>query len=73
MAHLTLVIEDELLQQVRARARDQGTTIDALVNYYLKEYVRRAEVEATREFIQLAASLGARSEGPWRRDELYDR
>ena len=74
MANLTLVIEDELLLRARKRALDQGTSVNALIRNYLESYAGGVdEVEATREFIAMAAASGARSKGPWTREELYDR
>ena len=74
MANLTLVIEDELLLRARKRALDQGTSVNALVRNYLESYTGRPnQAEATRAFIQRAASYKARSKGPWKREELYDR
>jgi hypothetical protein len=74
MATLTLVIEDELLLRARKKALDQGTSVNALVRNYLESYTGVIdEVQATREFIARAASYGARSKGPWKREELYDR
>jgi hypothetical protein len=74
MANLTLVIDDELLLRARKRALDQGTSVNALVRNYLESYAGRADAaEATRAFIERAAAYGARSKGPWKREELYDR
>ncbi|HUG71928.1 MAG TPA: hypothetical protein VMK82_00760 [Steroidobacteraceae bacterium] len=74
MANLTLVIEDDLLLRARKRALDQGTSVNALVRNYLESYTGRVDaVETTRAFIARAAAYGARSKGPWTREELYDR
>jgi hypothetical protein len=74
MANLTLVIEDELLLRARKRALDQGTSVNALVRDYLESYVGSIDqVEATREFIAMAAACGGRSEGPWTREEIHER
>ena len=74
MANLTLVIEDDLLLRARKRALDQGTSVNALVRNYLENYAGRPDAsEAMRAFLDHAASFGARSEGPWTREELHER
>lgn len=75
MPNLTLSIDDDLLQRAREAALRDRTSVNALVRDYLTRYAdsKRRRLEALDALDALAADSGARSEGPWRRDELYDR
>lgn len=78
MAKVTLTIDDEVLQRARARAREQGTSVHALVGEYLERYARDDERKsaAVRELLALsrssAASSGVRGRS-WTRDDAYGR
>lgn len=77
MANLTLTIDDELLTRARVRAREQGTSVNALVRDYLARFANgQGEGTAIDEFVALAEASDA-SSGPsgrqWTRDELHDR
>jgi hypothetical protein len=74
MASLDLKIDSEVLARARQRALEEGTTLDTLIRDYLVRYVDgRDQAEAMRAFIEDAAALGARSAGPWTREDLHDR
>ncbi len=77
MANLTLSIDDDLLRTARIRALEQGTSVNAVVREYLRNYAGHKDArEAIRKFLEIGARSGA-SSGPegrtWTRDELYDR
>lgn len=77
MAQLTVTIDDEVLQRARARAREQGTSVDTLVREYLETYARdKRKRGALHELVELsrrfAGSSGAEGRS-WTRDDVYDR
>jgi plasmid stability protein len=77
MAKLTLHIDDDLLRKARIRAREEGTSVDAMVGDFLARFAGaerghpslRAFLEVARES---SASSGA-SGRQWTRDSLHDR
>jgi plasmid stability protein len=77
VANLTLSIDDDLLRSARIRALEQGTSVNAVVREYLRDYAGQRDARGTLiEVFALADRSGA-SSGPggrnWTRDELYDR
>jgi len=77
VANLTLSIDEDLLRTARIRALEQGTSVNAVVREYLRNYVgRRTAASAVQAFLELADEVQA-SSGPagrtWTREELYDR
>ena len=74
MANLTVVIDDDLLLRVSKRAREQGTSVNALVRSCLEAYAGREGADmAMRAFIERTAATGARSERDWTREDLHSR
>jgi len=76
MATLNLPVEDSLLQRAASLAITQGTTLNALLNNYLKQYVNNETPyqQATQRILELAKQSNAMSEnGRWTRDSLYER
>lgn len=77
MAELTLTIDDEVLQRARARAREQSTSVDAIVREYLETYAQGERKRgALRQLVELSRRSTASSgvEGrSWTRDDVYDR
>jgi len=77
VANLTLTIDDEVLRSARIRALEQGTSVNAVVREYLRDYVGRPDaLDALERIFEIADRSGA-SSGPegrtWTREELYDR
>ncbi len=77
MKNITLAMDDEVLDKVRAYAVEHKTTVNAIVRQHLEKLAsendRRAE--ARRNLKRLAESSTGRL-GPgyvWNREELYDR
>lgn len=72
--NVTLSINDELVERAREVARQQGTSLNALVRRYLESVagVRRGEGLAA-QFDELWQERSGRS-GGWRfnREELYE-
>jgi hypothetical protein len=76
MATLTLLVEDQLLQQSYRRARQQGTSLETLLNEYLEQYSPHPDNyrRATTRLLELAKESSAGSGGRrWTRAELYER
>jgi plasmid stability protein len=77
VANLTLSIDDDLLRQARIRALEQGTSVNAVVRDYLRDYAgRRTAASAIESFLALADEIHASSGAAgrtWTREELYDR
>jgi hypothetical protein len=76
MTNITLAIDDELLASVRAFARANGTTLNALVRRELRQLVDAdgRQEEARRRLIELAEeSTADMGKGfKFNRDEMYD-
>jgi hypothetical protein len=76
MANLTITVDDQVLEKARLRAREQGTSVNALPRDYLDRYAGTASAheEAVEGLIRLATTARA---GPgrqrWTRDELPER
>lgn len=76
MPNLTLTIDEDTLRAARIRALEQGTSVNAVVRAYLREFAgRRGGRDAMRSFLEDSEHWRA-SSGPggrgWTRDELYD-
>ena len=77
MKNITLAMDDEVLDKVRAYAAEHKTTVNAIVRQHLEKLAsendRRAE--ARRNLKRLAeTSKGTLGPGyVWNREELYDR
>lgn len=76
MANLTIAIEDETLKQARLRAVEQGTSVNAILRDYLRDYagLTARRQKALKDLIRLSerakTKRGARR---WTRDELHQR
>ena len=73
---LTVTVDDDVLKRARMRARQEGTTVDAVLRDYLESYAggppgRR---EAIGRFLALSESVNTgRGDATWTRDELHER
>jgi plasmid stability protein len=76
MANLTIAIEDDILKQARLKAVGDGTSVNAVVREFLREYtgIGSARLESAKRLIALAHESGAEV-GPitWTREALHDR
>ena len=76
MANLTIALDDDLLQKARVRAAELGTSVNAVLREYLKEWTgtadarRRAILSLVEASKKSKASSGGRK---WTRDELHER
>jgi hypothetical protein len=76
MPNLRITVDEQLLRKARARARKEGTPLDALLTSFLVQYVRDIETQdrAIQDVLALSRSLRAsRSGRRWTRDELHER
>ena len=76
MATLNLPMEDNLLQRAQSRAAAQGTTVNALLQGFLRNYADKSVAcqQATRRILQLARESHVVSNRPrWTRESLYER
>jgi len=77
MANLTITVNDQVLERARTRARERGTSVNAVLGEYLAQYAGAGRTaQALAEFLNVAASVDAGS-GPegrtWTREGLHDR
>jgi plasmid stability protein len=76
MANLTIAIEDDILKQARVKAVGDGTSVNAVVREFLREYTGNgsARLESAKRLIALAHESGAEvGRITWTREELHDR
>ena len=76
MANVTIAIEDEVLKKARLRAVEQGTSVNAVVREFLRDYTGKGsrQADAATRLIDLAHQSRAEV-GPatWTRDDIRDR
>ena len=77
MTHLTIALEEKLLEEAQERARQQGTSVEEILRRYLESYVD-AQQERQREAIEALLDLSAKTRSgsggrKWTRDELHER
>ncbi len=76
MTNVTLSIDAEDLRQARVLALQQGSSLNAVIRQFVKNYVGRTQryQEVTERIIQQAEDSQYSSEGKkWTRDELHER
>jgi anti-sigma factor ChrR (cupin superfamily) len=75
MANLKITIDDEVLKRARLRAREQGTSVNAVVWGYLEQYAASLSTQQQALVKLLALSKQASSKRrrrTWTRDELHE-
>ena len=71
--HLTLSVEDGLVERAREVARQQGTSLNALIRDYLEGLTGQlGGDEILTEFEAMWAEPGNSGGKPFKREELYD-
>lgn len=71
--NLTLSVEDGLVERAREVARQQGTSLNALIRDYLEGLTGQlGGDEILTEFEAMWAEPGNSGGKPFKRDELYD-
>lgn len=75
MANLTIVVDDDLLRRARARAAEQGTSVNTVLRDELLRYVDASAGDRAADAFLAIARGAAGSSGAlgraWTRDELY--
>jgi plasmid stability protein len=75
MANLTFTVDDDLLRRARARAVEQGTSVNAVLREELSRYVEASGGDRAADAFLAFARTSAGSGGPegrmWRRDRLH--
>jgi hypothetical protein len=71
--NLTLSVEDRLVERAREVARQQGTSLNALIRDYLEGLTGQlGGDEILTEFEAMWAEPGNSGGKPFKREELYD-
>lgn len=76
MKNITLAVEEEVMEQVKLTAAEQGTTVDALVREFFATVAakRRANDGARLALLRLACEAAGDMGGKnWNRAALHDR
>jgi len=76
MPNLTIAVDKQLLKKARIRAREEGTSVSALLRSYLKRYVRDIDTREKAIMDILALSRTSRTARGRRRairGELHER
>jgi hypothetical protein len=71
--NLTLSVDEQLVERAREVARQQGTSLNALIRDYIELLAGQAGGDAIlREFETMWAEPGSSGGKPFRRAELYE-
>ncbi|TIN46461.1 MAG: hypothetical protein E5Y32_10395 [Mesorhizobium sp.] len=75
MKNITLAVEDEVLEQVKLTAAEQGTTVNALVREFFATVAakRRANDGARLALLLTYEASGDMGSKTWNRAALHDR
>lgn len=76
MANLTITVPEEILKSARRRALEQGTSVNALLRDYLRQFTgaQAVHVKAAQRVLELSSKTRAgRGKSRWTRDELHQR
>src|SRR5271165_3503784 len=77
MKNITLAVDEEVLNKVRAYAVEHKTTVNAIVRRHLEKIAGENDMraEARRQLLRLAETSRGRMSPDyvWNREELYDR
>ena len=76
MSNITLSLEKEDIKQARVLALQQGSSLNAVVRQFIKDYIanNRGYQQVTERILQQANHTQFSSEGKkWTRADLYER
>ena len=76
MANLTIVVDDQVLFQVRMRALQENTSVNAVLRCSLEDYAEGNEQyrQTTERLLELAqASTASSQRRRWSRENIYER
>ena len=76
MVHLTIAIDEQILDRAQSKASQEGTSVDRVLSSYLEEYagIEEERERAVRDLLDLSRRVeSGRGDSRWTRDELHDR
>ena len=76
MANLTITVPEEILKSARRRALEQGTSVNALLRDYLRQFTNAqpTQAKAAARVLELSRkSRAGRGKARWTRDDLHQR
>ena len=77
MSNVTLVIDDDLLSRAKVKAAQRGTSVNAVVREFLRQYAGPSDAGVALQAMFDQADAAAPSVGDagitWTREELHDR
>ncbi|MGF1545706.1 MAG: hypothetical protein ACFCUG_00100 [Thiotrichales bacterium] len=76
MTNFTITIDEEDLKQARIAAIQQGTSLNAIVRSFIREFINRNQryQQTTERILKKAEASTFSSDGrKWTREELYER
>jgi hypothetical protein len=74
MANLTITVPEEVLKSARKRALEQGTSVNALLRDYLRQFTgaQSTQAKAAERVLELSRKARAgRGKANWTRDDLH--
>ena len=72
--NITLSIDEQVVAKARQIASVRGTSLNQLVRDYLEDLTRHNDMQSVLEELDAMWSESTgRSQGPWTREELYER
>jgi len=76
MANLTITVPEEILKSARRRALEQGTSVNALLRDYLRQFTgaQPTQAKAAERVLELSKKARAgRGNAKWTREDLHRR
>lgn len=76
MKNVTLSIEEDDLKQARAKALQNGTSLNAVIRDFIKQYINRDTHyhQLTESLLKHTENVNELKDGrDWNRDDLYNR
>lgn len=73
--HLTLSVDDQVVESARQRAKALGASVDQLVREYLEQLAGKADPEADAAEFEKLSRLSAGNSRGWKfdHDEVHER
>ena len=72
--NITLSIDEQVVAEARRIASVRGTSLNQLVRDYLEDLTRHNDMQSVLDELDAMWSESTgRSQGPWTREELYER
>jgi hypothetical protein len=76
MSKITITVDEQVLNEARAKAAVEGTSVKALIRSFLERYVHDVETrkKALEDILAVSrTSRAAKGGRRWTRDELHER